>query len=66
MVRAIFGTFEGETMKQLALACILLCAAMATAQPKWTDAEAWRLKLQPYMTARQVQLLLPDPSGPLA
>ena len=48
-------------MKQLALACILLCAAMATAQPKWTDAEAWRLKLQPNMTARQVQLLLGEP-----
>lgn len=66
MERAIFGTFESVTMKQLALTCILLCAALAAAQPKWTVAEAWRLKLQPYMTARQVQLLLPAPSGPLA
>ncbi len=48
-------------MKQLALACILLGAALASAQPKWTDAEAWRLKLQPHMTMRQVQFLLGDP-----
>ena len=41
-------------MKNLAVACILLCAALATAQPpKWTDRELWRLKLQPYMTTRR-------------
>ncbi len=55
------ASFEGRTMKQVALACISLCAAIATAQPKWTDAEVWRLKLQPYMTVRQVQSLLGDP-----
>ena len=56
------GSFEGEAMKQLALACILLCAALATAQsPKWTDREAWRVKLQLYMTMQQVQFLLGDP-----
>ena len=63
-VRAFMGSFEGEAMKQLALACILLCAALATAQsPKWTDREAWRVKLQLYMTMQQVHFLLGDPVG---
>ena len=56
------GYFEGEAMKQLVVACILLCTALASAQsPKWTDREAWKLKLQLYMTMQQVQSLLGDP-----
>jgi len=49
-------------MKISTLICIvLLCSAASAQAPKWTDARNWRLKLEPYMTTRQVRLLLGEP-----
>ncbi len=49
-------------MKTSTLTCIiLLCSAASAQQPKWTNVENWRLKLEPYMTTSRVRLLLGDP-----
>ena len=47
-------------MKKLVLAYILCSAIVSAQQPKWANSEAW-LKLQPFMTVKQVQTLLGDP-----
>ena len=49
-------------MRTSILACIvLLCSAASAQVPKWTNVDNWRLKLNPYMTTRQVKLLLGEP-----
>lgn len=50
-------------MKKLILIYIVFfCAAVTSAQnPKWTNPNVWKLQLQKYMTAVQVQSLLGDP-----
>ena len=50
-------------MKKVILVYIVLfCTTITSAQnPKWTEPNAWKLQLQQYMTAVQVQAILGDP-----
>lgn len=50
-------------VKTLAVACIIhTCLVTAVADPpKWAEPQAWRLRLQKYMTPVEVQTILGDP-----